>query len=135
MATRIARCLALGFIGAGVLLAGFNVVEWIGYSVEAWRNANGTSERVYCRCGDCSEDLVFTPWVMFPSRGHRGSSVPVLGGTRVEVLSGVIAAAGASLLLVRFPTRDRSACPGCGYDLTGVTLNRCPECGFERGKA
>lgn len=28
--------------------------------------------------------------------------------------------------------RERGQCAGCGYDLTGLTTDRCPECGTER---
>jgi len=50
--------------------------------------------------------------------------------------AGLVGAAVALLWLVRFRRRlltrhesDALACRKCGYDLTGIRVPRCPECG------
>lgn len=37
--------------------------------------------------------------------------------------------AGAALLPGAEPITDELLCPACGYNLRGLTINRCPECG------
>ena len=67
--------------------------------------------------------------------GRMGATVS--GATWIEfsLLAVLLLAAVPTLLVWRFaPKFPRGHCQRCGYNLTGLTEARCPECGTEFGR-
>lgn len=70
--------------------------------------------------------VIWAPWLICPPIPLRSTSV------LFAVVAGYLA---AWPYLCRYRRRKRGLCVKCGYDLTGNTSGKCPECGSEVGEA
>lgn len=128
---RVLGCISGAFIalGAGVLTeAGFAEVvvitllaAQIGYFFGA------ESEHL-------TTGLLLIIWIPAGLGAVFGSLVTELWSAQLlGVPAGMLGAGYVGVLLARHfsqpPEREPGHCPNCGYDLRGLTKDRCPECG------
>ncbi|MAY75422.1 MAG: hypothetical protein CMJ31_12060 [Phycisphaerae bacterium] len=128
----------------GVLLLAVTAVLaswWIGYQSEPFRRvlARWKNGAVTCDCGDC--------WSYYgvgraPTRSSGFCGTPSARRHAIDdsrLRSSLIFATGVwatpwgvGWLRRRSQIVENGRCPERRYDLTGVTLDRCPECGASR---
>ncbi len=69
------------------------------------------------------------PLLRGSSAGAWAYSVASLLSGSVYLLAGLYLLRGGKWVVDKIVPGDRPYCPECGYNLTGLTTQRCPECG------
>jgi len=101
MKTRYALAILAGLVTSALLAAFANK--------QLWEASSATVKQVIDRDGDLD-------WVV---RVYRAGHAVMIAAPAVLI----------ALAIAHRPLRPTHACRFCGYDLTGNTSGRCPECG------